>query len=156
MRILTLFALSLLALSACTNDNSTNAEQKKPVVLNADTMEVAKATVLPSGLRLNPFKFSDENCDLVAPEDFELDEGWCNKRAVSGLSVSLNNSAVAQKINALICKQITGKVGNMQTIKRFVSDIKSVSNTDGEMEYIQDEYSCSRIDSSNTYLSLGV
>ncbi len=156
MRNLTLFALFFLALTACTNDNSTTAEQKKPVALNADTMEVAQATVRPTGLRLTPFKFSDENCELVAPEDFELDEGWCNKRAVSGVSVALNNSSVAQKINALICKEITGKVGNMQTIKRFVSDIKTLSNTDGEMEYIQDEYSCSRIDSSNTYMSLGV
>jgi hypothetical protein len=119
-------------------------------------MEVAQATVLPSGLRLKPFKFSDENCELASTEDFELDEGWCNRREVSGLSVSLNNSSVAQKINALICKEITGKVGNMQTIKRFVSDIKTLSNTDGEMEYIQDEYSCALIDSSNTYMSMGV
>ena len=93
---------------------------------------------------------------MASTEDFELDEGWCNRREVSGLSVSLNNSSVAQKINALICKEITGKVGNMQTIKRFVSDIKTLSNTDGEMEYIQDEYSCALIDSSNTYMSMGV
>jgi hypothetical protein len=156
MRTITLFTIFFLALTACTNDNSTTTEPKKPAELNADTMEVAQATVLPSGLRLKPFKFSDENCELASTEDFELDEGWCNRREVSGLSVSLNNSSVAQKINALICKEITGKVGNMQTIKRFVSDIKTLSNTDGEMEYIQDEYSCALIDSSNTYMSMGV
>jgi hypothetical protein len=156
MRTITLFTIFFLALTACTNDNSTTTEQKKPAELNADTTEVAQATVLPSGLRLKPFKFSDENCELASTEDFELDEGWCNRREVSGLSVSLNNSSVAQKINALICKEITGKVGNMQTIKRFVSDIKTLSNTDGEMEYIQDEYSCALIDSSNTYMSMGV
>jgi hypothetical protein len=156
MRTITLFTIFFLALTACTNDNSTTTEQKKPAEPNADTTEVAQATVLPSGLRLKPFKFSDENCELASTEDFELDEGWCNRREVSGLSVSLNNSSVAQKINALICKEITGKVGNMQTIKRFVSDIKTLSNTDGEMEYIQDEYSCALIDSSNTYMSMGV
>jgi hypothetical protein len=156
MRTITLFTIFFLALTACTNDNSTTTEPKKPAEPNADTTEVAQATVLPSGLRLKPFKFSDENCELASTEDFELDEGWCNRREVSGLSVSLNNSSVAQKINALICKEITGKVGNMQTIKRFVSDIKTLSNTDGEMEYIQDEYSCALIDSSNTYMSMGV
>ena len=156
MRTITLFTIFFLALTACTNDNTTATEPKKPAELKADTTEVAQATVLPSGLRLKPFKFSDENCELASTEDFELDEGWCNRREVSGLSVSLNNSSVAQKINALICKEITGKVGNMQTIKRFVSDIKTLSNTDGEMEYIQDEYSCALIDSSNTYMSMGV
>jgi hypothetical protein len=156
MRTITLFTLFFLALTACTNDNTTATEPKKPAELKADTTEVAQPTVLPSGLRLKPFKFSDENCELASTEDFELDEGWCNRREVSGLSVSLNNSSVAQKINALICKEITGKVGNMQTIKRFVSDIKTLSNTDGEMEYIQDEYSCALIDSSNTYMSMGV
>ncbi|MFM1809138.1 MAG: hypothetical protein RLZZ382_363 [Bacteroidota bacterium] len=156
MRTITLFTLFFLALTACTNDNTTATEPKKTAELKADTTEVAQPTVLPSGLRLKPFKFSDENCELASTEDFELDEGWCNRREVSGLSVSLNNSSVAQKINALICKEITGKVGNMQTIKRFVSDIKTLSNTDGEMEYIQDEYSCALIDSSNTYMSMGV
>jgi hypothetical protein len=156
MRTITLFTIFFLALTACTNDNTTATEPKKPAELKADTTEVAQPTVVPSGLRLKPFKFSDENCELASTEDFELDEGWCNRRQVSGLSVSLNNSSVAQKINALICKEITGKVGNMQTIKRFVSDIKTLSNTDGEMEYIQDEYSCALIDSSNTYMSMGV
>jgi hypothetical protein len=156
MRTITLLTLFFLALTACTNDNTTATEPKKPAELKADTTEVAQPTVVPSGLRLKPFKFSDENCELASTEDFELDEGWCNRRQVSGLSVSLNNSSVAQKINALICKEITGKVGNMQTIKRFVSDIKTLSNTDGEMEYIQDEYSCALIDSSNTYMSMGV
>jgi hypothetical protein len=156
MRTITLLTIFFLALTACTNDNSTTTEPKKPAELKADTTEVAQPTVVPSGLRLKPFKFSDENCELASTEDFELDEGWCNRREVSGLSVSLNNSSVAQKINALICKEITGKVGNMQTIKRFVSDIKTLSNTDGEMEYIQDEYSCALIDSSNTYMSMGV
>lgn len=156
MRTITVYTLFFLALTACTNDNTTATEPKKPAELKADTTEVAQPTVVPSGLRLKPFKFSDENCELASTEDFELDEGWCNRREVSGLSVSLNNSSVAQKINALICKEITGKVGNMQTIKRFVSDIKTLSNTDGEMEYIQDEYSCALIDSSNTYMSMGV
>jgi hypothetical protein len=156
MRTITLLTLFFLALTACTNDNTTATEPKKPAELKVDTTEVAQPTVVPSGLRLKPFKFSDENCELASTEDFELDEGWCNRREVSGLSVSLNNSSVAQKINALICKEITGKVGNMQTIKRFVSDIKTLSNTDGEMEYIQDEYSCALIDSSNTYMSMGV
>ncbi len=156
MRTITVYTLFFLALTACTTDNTTATEPKKPAELKADTTEVAQPTVVPSGLRLKPFKFSDENCELASTEDFELDEGWCNRREVSGLSVSLNNSSVAQKINALICKEITGKVGNMQTIKRFVSDIKTLSNTDGEMEYIQDEYSCALIDSSNTYMSMGV
>ena len=156
MRTITVYTLFFLALTACTNDNTTATEPKKSSEPKADTTLVAQPTVVPSGLRLKPFKFSDENCELASTEDFELDEGWCNRREVSGLSVSLNNSSVAQKINALICKEITGKVGNMQTIKRFVSDIKTLSNTDGEMEYIQDEYSCALIDSSNTYMSMGV
>jgi len=101
MRTITVYTLFFLALTACTTDNTTATEPKKPAELKADTTEVAQPTVVPSGLRLKPFKFSDENCELASTEDFELDEGWCNRREV-------------------------------------------------------DEYSCALIDSSNTYMSMGV
>lgn len=156
MRNILFLATVSLLFTACNTDNSKTSKTDTPPSPVNDTTMVEAPIVVPSGLTLIPFKLSDKNCDLVAPEDMELDEGWCNTRDVSGLRVSLNDAAIAKKINGLICKEITGKVGNLTTLKKFVSEIKSLSNEEGDMEFIQDEFTCSLIDSSNTYMSMGI
>lgn len=141
---------------ACNTNNTKTSETESPKTPVKDNLAVDPPKIISSGLILIPFKFSDKNCDLVAPEDMELDEGWCNSREINGLRVSLTDAAIAQKINYLICKEISGKPGNLNTLKKFVSEISSLNNEEGDMEYIQDEYTCSLIDSSNTYLSMGI
>jgi len=79
---------------------------------------------------------------------------WCNKREVNGLKVSLNNEEIASKINKEICKAITGKLGDQQTIKKFVRNIKNLHNEAGDIELLQDEYNCKLMDSSLSYLSI--
>lgn len=145
-----------LWLTACNTDESKTSETLDPKAPSQDTTVVDQPAVIASGLVLSPFKLSDKNCDLVMPEDMEIEEGWCNSREITGLRVSLNNTSVAQKINGLIAKEITGKVGDFTALKKFVADIKTLSNEEGVEDYVQDEYTCSLIDSSNTFMSLKV
>jgi len=152
-KIFPVFSLFLLLFSCTTQTNKTNKKPEASVV-QVDSISIKEPAIIPTGLSFSSFKYKDENCDIELPEDFN--EGWCNSRSVSGLTVSLNDAAIAQKINGLICKQITGKIGNKAAIKRFVLEIKNLMNQDGEVEYMQEEYICSVIDSSNTFLSLGV
>jgi hypothetical protein len=145
-----------LWLTACSTDESKTSEAIAPKAPSQDTTVVDQPEVIASGLVLSPFKLSDKNCDLVMPEDMEIEEGWCNSREITGLRVSLNNTSVAQKINGLIAKEITGKVGDLTALKKFVADINTLSNEEGVEDYIQDEYTCSLIDSSNTFMSMKV
>jgi hypothetical protein len=156
MRKFLLLPVLILFIASCTTDKTKESAKEVPNSSLKDTTVVDAPSIVPSGLKLIPFKLSDKNCDLVVPEDMELDEGWCNTRELAGLRVSLTDAAVAQKINGLICKEITGKVGNVTTLKKFVAEIKSLSNEEGDMEFMQDEFTCSLIDSSNTYMSMGI
>lgn len=145
-----------LWLTACNTNESKTSETLDPKAPSQDTTVVDQPAVIASGLVLSPFKLSDKNCDLMLPEDMEIEEGWCNSREITGLRVSLNNTSVAHKINGLIAKEITGKVGDFTALKKFVSDIRTLSNEEGVEDYVQDEYTCSLIDSSNTYMSMGI
>jgi len=156
MKHLLYFSFLTVVFTACTNSSTTANPKNEASADTTSTQPLTEPTTVPTGLKLIPFKLSDKNCDLVGTEDFPLDEGWCNQRDVTGLRVSLTNSVVANKINGLICKEITGKIGTFQSIKNFVAQIKNLSNEEGEMEFIQDEYTCSLIDSTNTYLSMGI
>lgn len=156
MRKLLFLSVVSLLYTACSTDETKASDSHAQESTNKDTAGVEAPKIVPSGLRLISFKLSDKNCDLEVPEDMELDEGWCNTRELSGLRVSLTDEVVAQKINGLICKEITGKIGNLSTLKKFVADIKTLSNEEGIQDYVQDEYACSLIDSSNTFLSLGI
>jgi hypothetical protein len=67
----------------------------------------------------------------------------------------MKDAEVAQKINVLIEKVITGAGGGKEkSYKQFMADIKTPSNEDGDMEYMQDSYTCRLADSSNTFLSM--
>lgn len=156
MRKLLFLSVISLFFNACSTDETKTSDTLAPKSPVKDTAALDQPVTIPSGLKLFPFKLADKNCDLVVPEDMELDEGWCNTRELAGIRVSLTDVAVAQKINGLICKEITGKVGNLATLKKFVADIKTLSNEEGIQDYVQDEYSCSLIDSSNTYMSMRV
>jgi hypothetical protein len=156
MRKLLFLSVISLFFNACSTNETKTSDTLTTNPPIKDTAAVDQPVTIPSGLKLFPFKLADKNCDLVVPEDMELDEGWCNTRELAGIRVSLTDVAVAQKINGLICKEITGKVGNLATLKKFVADIKTLSNEEGIQDYVQDEYSCSLIDSSNTYMSMRV
>jgi hypothetical protein len=85
----------------------------------------------------------------------EIDEDWCNTREIDGWKVSMKDAEVAQKINVLIEKVITGAGGGKEkSYKQFMTEIKNSSNEAGEMEYMQDSYTCRLADSSNTFLSM--
>jgi hypothetical protein len=67
----------------------------------------------------------------------------------------MKDTEVAQKINVLIEKEITGAGGGKKkSLKQFIAEIKNSSNEAGEMEYMQDSYTCTLADSSNTFLSM--
>ena len=134
MRKFFLLPVIILFIASCTTDKTKESAKEAPNSSLKDTTVVDAPSIVPSGLKLIPFKLSDKNCDFVLPEDMELDEGWCNTRELAGLRVTLTDAAVAQKINGLICKEITGKVGNVTTLKKFVADIKTLSNEEGDME----------------------
>lgn len=153
MRFFLPFLIILLVFGACQTDSKKPVHKDKPAPL--DTTSTAEPTVpLPSGLSFSFYSFKDENCDLKSLEG--VDEDWCNTREVSVLNISLKDARISRKINAQICKEITGKLGNLQSIKNFVTEIKTLTNEDSLDEYLHDEYTCTFIDSSNTYISVGV
>ena len=154
MRTSFLSILSLLVLYAC---NTPKPEKTAPVQpKTADTTAVIEAPKeLPSGLSFIRYKFTDKRCDFPELAETE-DNTWCNERTVEGLRIALTDMAIAQKINVLLCKEITGSNGNIQSIKQFVTDIKMASNEEGEPEYLQDTYTVSLGDSSSTFLSLNI
>jgi len=159
MRILFFPCFFLLLLTACKNESPRDSKPVQPVASNnnqtlPDSVVNTTPEVLPTGLRLKAFKFSEESCDLTIPEDMDIMADWCNKREVNGLKVSLNNEEIASKINKEICKAITGKLGDQQTIKKFVRNIKNLHNEAGDIELLQDEYNCKLMDSSLSYLSI--
>ena len=110
---------------------------------------------MPTGLSFKKFTLKSENCDLPFRFDMEIDEDWCNTREINGLKVSMKDAEVAQKINVLIEKVITGAGGGKEkSLKQFMADIKITSNEEGDVEYMQDSYTCRLADSSNTFLSM--
>jgi len=159
MRHLLFSSFFLVLLTACKNENPRDSNPVQSVDSNnnqtlPESVVNTKPEVLPTGLCLKDFKFSEESCDLTIPEGVDVMEDWCNKREVNGLRVSLKNNKIASKINAQICKAITGKGGDQQTIKKFVQSIKTQNYEEGDIEFFQDEYNCKLMDSSLNYLSI--
>lgn len=162
MRITWLFPALLTILVACKSDSSNQPPDKGAKTLPKDTSSTKlienqeTPKIIQSGLELIPYKLTSENCDIEIPEEYDMNGDWCNKREVKGLKVSLNDETIAAKINSQICKAITGKLGDQQTIKKFVAKIKTPWNHGDEVDLLQDEYICKLIDSSNTYLSMTI
>ena len=155
MRNLLLFIGAISFLSAC-NSSEDPKENRVEAPERADTTtQITTQLTMPTGLTFKKFKLKAENCDMPFAEadDMEVDQDWCNTREINGLKVSMKDASIAQKINILIEKEITG---SNRTLKQFVAEIKNTSNEAGELEYLQDSYTCSLVDTSNTFLSMSI
>ncbi len=146
-------------LSACNSSDTQKENQVESPSLADTTAQIETEKAMPTGLSFKKFKLKAENCDMPFAEmdDMEMDQDWCNTREITGLKVSMNNAEVAGKINTLIEKEITWTSGGKQkTLKQFVAEIKNTANEAGELEYRQDSYTCSLIDSTNTFMSMAI
>lgn len=155
MRNLLFFIGVISFLSACDSSDSQKENQVKAPALVDTPTQIETEKNVPTGLSFKKFTLKAENCDMPFDDDMEIDEDWCNTREINGLKVSMKNAEVAQKINVLIEKEITGAGGRKKkSFKQFIAEIKNSSNEAGEFEYMQDSYTCSLADSSNTFLSM--
>jgi len=155
MRNLLFFIGVISFLSACNSGEKPKKNQvKAPKMADTTTQNISQLP-MPTGLSFKKFTLKSENCDLPFDDEMEIDEDWCNTREINGLKVFMKDTEVAQKINVLIEKEITGAGGGKKkSLKQFIAEIKNSSNEAGEMEYMQDSYTCSLADSSNTFLSM--
>ena len=155
MRNLLFFIGVISFLSACNSGEKPKKNQvKAPKMADTTTQNISQLP-MPTGLSFKKFTLKAENCDLPFDDEMEIDEDWCNTREINGLKVFMKDTEVAQKINVLIEKEITGAGGGKKkSLKQFIAEIKNSSNEAGEMEYMQDSYTCSLADSSNTFLSM--
>jgi hypothetical protein len=156
MRNLLFFIGVISFLSACDSSDSQKENQVKAPSLVDTSTQIISQLPMPTGLSFKKFTLKAENCSGGPLDDeMEIDEDWCNTREINGLKVSMTDTEVAQKINFLIEKEITGAGGRKKiSLKKFIDEIKNSSNESGEMEYMQDSYTCRLADSSNTYLSI--
>jgi len=155
MRNLLFFIGAFSFLSACNSGDSQKENQVKAPQMADISTQIETEKTIPTGLSFTKFTLKSENCDMPFSDDMEIDEDWCNTREINGLKVSMKDNEVAQKINFLIEKVITGAGGGKEkSYKQFMAEIKNSSNEAGEMEYMQDSYTCSLADSSNTFLSM--
>ena len=155
MRNLLFFIGVISFLSACNSGENPKENQVKAPNMADTTTQIISQLPMPTGLSFKKFTLKAENCDMPFDDDMEIDEDWCNTREINGLKVSMKDAEVAQKINVLIEKEITGAGGGKKkSLKQFIAEIKNSSNEAGEMEYMQDSYTCSLADSSNTFLSM--
>ena len=155
MRNLLFFIGVISFLSACNSGENPKENQVKAPNMADTTTQIISQLPMPTGLSFKKFTLKAENCDMPFDDDMEIDEDWCNTREINGLKVSMKDAEVAQKINVLIEKEITGAGGGKKkSLKQFIAEIKNSSNEAGEMEYMQDSYTCRLADSSNTFLSM--
>jgi hypothetical protein len=134
-------------------DSSTESINEKKVTENKQESD-EKEPVWTSGLVIKKEKLKAENCIDVPMEEWmeEQPEPFCASVEVSLIKVSLNDEAVAQKINAQIASAITGKKNNTN-LRAFVNKVKSLSEIE---EAANDEYSCSLIDTTNRLISIAI
>jgi hypothetical protein len=155
MRNLLLFIGVISFLSACNLSDEPQENQVEAPTMADTSAQIETEKTMPTGLSFKKFTLKAENCDLPFSDGMEIDEDWCNTREIDGLKVSMKDAEVAQKINVLIEKVITGAGGGKEkSYKQFMADIKTPSNEDGDIEYMQDSYTCRLADSSNTFLSM--
>jgi hypothetical protein len=155
MRNLLFFIGVISFLSACNLSDKPKENQVEAPKMADTSAQIETQATTPTGLSFTKFTLKSENCDLPFSDGMEIDQDWCNTREIDGLKVSMKDAEVAQKINVLIEKVITGAGGGKEkSYKQFMADIKTPSNEDGDIEYMQDSYTCRLADSSNTFLSM--
>ena len=160
MRNLLFFLGFISFLSACNSGEKPPKNQVEAPKMADTSAQIETEKTMPTGLSFKKFTLKSENCDLPFRFDMEIDEDWCNTREINGLKVSMKDAEVAQKINVLIEKVIIGPHwtdeggGKEKSLKQFMADIKNTSTEEGDVEYMQDSYTCRLADSSNTFLSM--
>jgi hypothetical protein len=161
MRNLLFFIGVISFLSACNLSDKPKENQVEAPKMADTSAQIETQATMPTGLSFTKFTLKSENCDLPISDGMEIDEDWCNTREIDGLKVSMKDAEVAQKINVLIEKVITAGpmwsapgTGKEKSLKEFMADIKNTSNEDGDIDYMQDSYTCRLADSSNTFLSM--
>jgi hypothetical protein len=161
MRNLLFFIGVISFLSACNLSDKPKENQVEAPKMADTSAQIETQATMPTGLSFKKFTLKSENCDLPFSDDMEIDEDWCNTREIDGLKVSMKDAEVAQKINVLIEKVITAGpmwsapgTGKEKSLKEFMADIKNPSNEAGDIDYMQDSYTCRLADSSNTFLSM--
>jgi hypothetical protein len=161
MRNLLFFIGAISFFSACNLIDKPKENQVEAPKMADTSAQIETQATMPTGLSFTKFTLKSENCDLPISDGMEIDEDWCNTREIDGLKVSMKDAEVAQKINVLIEKVITAGpmwsapgTGKEKSLKEFMADIKNTSNEDGDIDYMQDSYTCRLADSSNTFLSM--
>jgi hypothetical protein len=161
MRNLLFFIGVISFLSACNLIDKPPKNQVEAPNMADTSAQIETQATMPTGLSFKKFTLKSENCDLPFSDGMEIDEDWCNTREIDGLKVSMKDAEVAQKINVLIEKVITAGpmwsapgTGKEKSLKEFMADIKNTSNEAGDIDYMQDSYTCRLADSSNTFLSM--
>ena len=163
MRNLLFFIGAFSFLSACNLIDKPQENQVEAPKMADTSAQIETQATMPTGLSFKKFNLKAENCNMPFSDGFEMeiDEDWCNTREIDGLKVSMKDAEVAQKINVLIEKVITAGpmwsapgTGKEKSLKEFMADIKNTSNEAGDIDYMQDSYTCRLADSSNTFLSM--
>ena len=150
MRNSSLIFIALLLMGCNDSDikKGTSPQVKK------ETDELPKELPYNALLTIETHKFNAENCDVPMMDEMEYSEDWCNRRTVKLLHVNTKNPEIADRINALIARKITGNKGGTGAIQKYVNEVKRNA---GEMEDMaQEDVACSVIDSSNLVLSFGI
>jgi len=112
-------------------------------------------TVVSSGLTWRTQHYEAENCNIQATDDMDLD-GWCAKRSVDLIILSLNNKAVAQKINEALVKRITGNGTQLTDVNRYVQQVKLKNISDEDGDVAQEEVICSVVDTASNFCAISI
>lgn len=150
-----LFFALIVATSGCSGSSEPENVRKNTPSDNHQ-ISVPQNVQEPSGLRWKKQTFKAENCDIPSTDEMEYVEDWCAQRSVELLTFELNDKSVAQKINSLLTKTITGKASGIQAVKNYVNQVKETNAVDLEENLFQETVTCSVKDSSNNFLCLGI
>lgn len=150
-----LFFTLIVATSGCSG-TSEPENGRENATANHPQDELPITVQKPSGLHWKKQTFKAENCDIPSTDEMEYMEDWCAQRSVDLLTIELNDKSVAQKINLLITKTITGKASGIQAVKNYVNQVKEANAADLEENLFQETVTCSVKDSSKNFLCLGI
>jgi hypothetical protein len=150
-----LFFALIVATSGCSSPSEPeNVRENTPS--DNHQISVPQNVQKPSGLHWKKQTFKAENCDIPSTDEMEYLEDWCAQRSVELLTFELNDKSVAQKINSLLTKTITGKASGIQAVKNYVNQVKETNAVDLEENLFQETVICSVKDSSNNFLCLAI
>jgi hypothetical protein len=141
MKSIIFFATALLFFSCGgnTNENQRNTADKKEDVAADTTSQEVEEEKFVSGLAVSYKNFKSEKCFEADAED-EYSEPFCAEINVRQMLVTLTDTKVAEKINAVIFKSITDKPMGSTSMKKWVS---KVQETESIYDASAEEITCS-------------